>query len=287
MRYYWLPLAILGVILGCEKAGVSKRPASEAAVESSRDASAARPAVMPPASATNVVRRKIVYRTTVDVVVEDFGPVPAQIEALVKRFDAYLARSNVTGTPGAPRTGQWTVRVPADRYDAFLVASRQLGEVRHVGSDSQDVTEEFYDVEARIRNRKLEEARLLKLLETATGKLEEVLAVEREIGRVRGEIEQSEGRMGVLSNLTALATVELVVTEIKDYVAEEAVTYGTRLRRSFEASIRALIFTADQLSIAMVAISPWLAVVLLPSVPLAFWVCARRRRQRDLPVKKE
>ena len=97
--------------------------------------------------ATNVVRRKIVYRTTVDVVVEDFGPVPAQIEALVKRFDAYLARSNVTGTPGAPRMGQWTVRGPADRYDAFLVASRQLGEVRHVGSDSQDVTEEFYDVE--------------------------------------------------------------------------------------------------------------------------------------------
>ena len=218
--------------------------------------------------------------------VEDFEPIPARIEALVKRFDAYLARSNVTGTPGTPRTGQWTVRVPADRYDAFLAASRQLGEVRRVGSDSQDVTEEFYDVEARIRNEKQEEARLLKLLDTATGKLEEVLAVEREVSRVRGEIEQSEGRMRVLNDLTALATVDLVVTEIKDYVPEEAVTYWTRLRRAFEASIRALVFTADQLSIAVVAISPWLAVILMPGVPLAFWVRARRRRRRNCRHRK-
>jgi hypothetical protein len=120
---------------------------------------------------------------------------------------------------------------------------------------------------------------LLKLLDTATGKLEEVLAVEREIGRVRGEIEQSEGRMRVLTDLTALATVELVVTEVKDYVPEEAVTYGTRVRRSLDASLRALVFTADQLSIAAVAISPWLAVLLGPGLPLVLWLRARKRRR--------
>ena len=269
MRYFWLLLAMLGVVLGCENARVAKEPASEKVGDRLAEA---QPAVASSGKPTGAIRRKIIYRATVDLVVEDFNPIPARIETLAKRFDAYLARSNVTGTPGVPRTGQWTVRVPADRCDAFLAALRQVGEVRHVGSDSQDVTEEFYDVEARIRNKKQEEARLLKLLDTATGKLEEVLAVERELSRVRGEVEQSEGRMRVLNELAALATVELLVTEIKDYVPDEAVTYGTRLRHSFELSIRALIFAADQLSIAVVAISPWLAVLLIPALPLAFWV---------------
>ena len=75
----------------------------------------------------DAVRRKIVYRATVDLVVEDFEPVPARIEALVKQFDAYLARSNVSGEPGIPRTGHWTFRVPADRYDAFLDGLAPVG----------------------------------------------------------------------------------------------------------------------------------------------------------------
>jgi hypothetical protein len=297
MRYCWLSLAIFGVILGCGQAGVLNSPVHKQVADNSPSVAAERlieasplPALTSapqPEKAANSIHRKIVYRATVDLVVEDFEPIPAKIEALVKRFDAYLARSNVTGTPGSPRSGQWTVRVPADRYDAFLAAARKLGEVRRVGSDSQDVTEEFYDVEARIRNKKQEEARLLKLLDTATAKLADVLAVEQEVSRVRGEIEQSEGRMRVLSDLTALATVDLVVTEIKNYVPEEAVTYATRLHRSFDASIRALIFTGDQLSIALVALSPWLAIVLIPGVPLAFWVRARIRRRREVTVEKK
>jgi hypothetical protein len=290
MRYGWMTLTVLGAIVGCGQADVPNhmapvqvaRQAFSRPAEMADSATQSAASPLPAAKGANAVQRKIVYRATVDLVVEDFEPIPARIDNLVRKFDAYLARSNVSGTPGTPRTGQWTVRVPADHYDAFLAASRQLGEVRRVGSDSQDVTEEFYDVEARIRNEKQEEARLLSLLDKATGKLEEVLAVEREISRVRGEIEQSEGRMRVLSNLTALATVELNVAEVKDYVPEEAVTYGTRLRRAFEGSVRALVFAADQLSIAMVALSPWLLVILVPGVPLWLWLNARRRRRRKV-----
>jgi tellurite resistance protein len=66
--------------------------------------------------------------------------------------------------------------------------------VRSLNSDAQDVTEEFYDVDARLRNKRVEEQRLVEHLKKSTARLQDILAVEREISRVRGEIEQMEGR---------------------------------------------------------------------------------------------
>jgi hypothetical protein len=215
----------------------------------------------------------------VNLVVEQFDPIPAQVEALVNRFNAYVARSQITGSPGSPRRGQWTLRVPAERYEAFLLAAREIGEVESVSSDSQDVTEEFYDVEARIRNMKQEETRLLELLSKATGKLEEVLAVERELARVRGEIEQMEGRLRVLSNLTAMSTVTLDVREIKGYVPEEAASYGTQVRRAWRGSVTALGATAQAFSILLIAVLPWIGVILIPAL-LVLVVLRRIRRAR-------
>jgi hypothetical protein len=290
MRSWWLVL--LGVILlvGCganapkrAAPATSKVDATPARIIVGAASGEAKSADAPPSA--QAIQRKIVYRATVELVVENFDPVQSRVERLVKEFDAYLARSAVSGTPGTPRSGRWTIRVPADRYEAFLDAAREVGEVRRVSSDSQDVTEEFYDVEARIRNKKQEEARLLKLLETATGKLEEVLAVERETARVRGEIEQAEGRMRVLSDLTTLATIELQVDEIKNYVSEESATYATRVRRALDASLASLFSTAQQLSIAGVAMAPWIAVLLVPGLPLLLWVRARHRRKRGQPAR--
>jgi hypothetical protein len=274
MRYAWLTCLVAVLTVGC---GANKSMKSEMKAAAAKEARAEAKQDAPPTAET--IRRKIVYRATVELVVEDFSPVEAEVKALVERFEAYLAESNVSGTPGNPRSGRWKIRVPADRYDDFLRATAELGEVHRVGTDSQDVTEEFYDVEARLRNKKLEETRLLKLLDNATGKLEEVLAVEREISRVRGEIEQLEGRMRVLDNLTTLATVELRIDEIKNYLPEEGATYATRVRRALRGSTAALATTAEQLSIAAVAISPWAGVLVVLLLPAAVWIRARRRRR--------
>ena len=70
------------------------------------------------------------------------------------------------------------------------------------------MTEEFFDLEARIKNKKVEEARLVKHLTDSTGKLEDILAVEREISRVRQEIEHMEGRIRLIANLAELTSVQ-------------------------------------------------------------------------------
>jgi hypothetical protein len=221
----------------------------------------------------DAVRRKIVYTATVDLVVENFAGIASRVEAMVKQFDGYMAQANVLGSPGSPRSGRWTIRVPVDNYDRLVAAVQGLGEIRSVASKSQDVSEEYYDVQARIRNSKKQEERLLKLLDTATGKLEEILKVESDLARVRGEIERIEGRLRVLDSLTAMSTLELHVEEIKDYVPEEAPTYLTRVRRAFSGSITLLVTTAQTLSIVVIAVCPWLAAVSVPL--LLFWLAAR------------
>jgi hypothetical protein len=285
MRSWWFLFLFSVVALGCGAAKESPRMAAskmETAKAERADKAAGEAKQGEAIPSGRTIRRKIIYRATVELVVEDFEPVQAKVDDLVKQFDAYLAKSNISGRPGSPRSGHWTVRVPADRYDEFLEAARGLGEIRRVSSDSQDVTEEFYDVEARIRNKKQEEARLIDLLKSATGKLEEVLAVEKEISRVRGEVEQLEGRMRVLGDLTTLATVELQVDEIKDYVPEEAATYGTRVGRAWHSSLTAMRSFGQELSILAVAAAPWLGVLLALLIPLVLWVRSRRRRRKAL-----
>jgi len=225
------------------------------------------------------VKRRIIYRADVDLVVEQFEPLPERVEELVRQHGGFVSASSIAGSPGRPRSGRWTIRVPVDRFSEFLAAVRLLGEVRSVNSTSDDVTAEFYDIEARIRNKQQEEERLLKLLAEATGKLEEVLAVERELSRVRGEIEQAQGRMRMLKDVTELTTVTVTVTEIKDYVPDEAPTYVTRVRRAFMSSTVAVVATAQVLSLVAVALVPWLPAPLL--LVLAVLTLRRLRRRRS------
>ena len=301
----WLLVMLVCVLAGCGEAKYPKSAYSKSAAESPpesnmrqigmafHDTSASeaesKPASMPgelpaepaidnakPAKEKNpAARRKIIYTAKLDLVVEDFSPIPAKVSALANRFDGYIAGSDISGSAGSRRNGSWEVRVPVDRYEQFLDAARGLGELRSEGCDSEDVSDEFYDLDSRIRNKQKEETRLLKLLEDATGKLEEILKVEKELSRVRGEIERMQGRIRIINDLTAMTKVNLSVEEIKDYVPPAAPDYATRVSRTFHASISELVSFGQAVSIAAVALTPWV-IVLLPPV-LVVWVVAKRR----------
>lgn len=231
------------------------------------------------------LERKIVYTAKVQVAVEDFSGLPERVAKMAQSFGGYVAESEVHGRPGTPRRGEWTLRVPVGEYDKFLAAIKELGEIVSQRSESDEVTEEFYDLEARIRNKKAEEARVLKHLDVDTKDLEQILAVERELSRIRGEIESMEGRLRLLDNLTALSTVELTVLEIKNYEppAPEAATFGERVSRSFERSLADIRDSGQNLAVSAAYTGPWLVAwapgIALAIVPLLY-VVRRRKAQK-------
>src|SRR4051812_49495921 len=116
------------------------------------------------------------------------APARGGAAALVEANGGYISETNAVSYSQQQRQATWKVRVPVDRFDAFLAEVGRLGELQKNHLDSQDVTQEYYDLDARIANKQQEEKRLLKHLADSTGKLEDILAVERELSRVRGEI---------------------------------------------------------------------------------------------------
>lgn len=290
MRHCWLVVLLVLGIHGCSgETPQNARPPAKASDQAATAASSAIDSPAPNAQgkakskgpSPDGARRKLIYTATVELAVEDLDAVQSRLESVVKQFDGYLSHSSVSGSPGYRRSGQWTIRVPVEHYESLLAALRQLGEVQSFSSDSKDVTAEYYDVDAQIRNKKEEEKRLLKLLADATGKLEEILAVERELSRVRGEVEQLEGRLRVLNDLATLTTITLRITEVEKYTPHEAPTYATQLRRAWAGSIDSLVLTARGLSLVGIALLPWLLVLLLPVVLVLLLVRWVRRRRRN------
>ena len=158
----------------------------------------------------------------------------------------------------------------------------RLGEVKQNHIGSQDVTEEYFDVQARIRNKQEEEKRLLKHLNETTGKLEEILAVERELSRVRGEVEQMQGRLRLLTDRTQLSTITIEATEWKDYKPPVAATFPTQLGRAFFRSVDNLVSFGQSLLLVAVALAPWLPLIAV-GIFVARWLvrASRNGSRRD------
>jgi hypothetical protein len=224
--------------------------------------------------------RKIVYRADVRLAVEHFDEVPSQVDALTARFEGFVAQMSLYGSARDRRQGSWTIRVPAARYKPFLEALGGLGEIISLQGTSEDKTTEWVDLDARLRNARTQEQRLLGVLSDATGKLDEVLAVEKELARVRGEIEQMQARQRLLDETVSLSTVTLAIDEIKEYFPDQSAGYVTRLRRSLEISLTTLRTALQGLSIIAIAALPWLATLLAPPILIAILIRVYKRRRR-------
>jgi hypothetical protein len=222
-------------------------------------------------AAEKPIPRKIIYSATVDLISDDFDKAEQELQRLIKDHNGYVARSEVRGSPGSPRFGNWTVRVPVDQFDVFLQEAAQLGELRRSATDSEDITDKFYDLAAHIKTDEAEEEGLRKLLEkTPNGKLEDLLAVRRELKAVRGQIEEQKGRLQRWNKQTELATAIVSIHDRKDYEAPLSPGFGTTLGGTFLGSVKALIACGRAIVLAVVAMAPWLAVLAVLAVPLLF-----------------
>lgn len=145
--------------------------------------------------------------------VDSLEPAIARIQATATQLGGYVANTTIQTGKGELRSAQLELRVPAARFDDAVNAVRPLGKVERFNVGTQDVGEEYVDVAARMANAERLEQRLVTLLATRTGKLEDVLAVERELARVREEIERYEGRLRWLRTQTSFSTLAIHVHE--------------------------------------------------------------------------
>ncbi|MEO0474896.1 MAG: DUF4349 domain-containing protein [Planctomycetota bacterium] len=230
-------------------------------------------------------QRKIIFNANIQLVVDEFEGVTKAVSSLAKKHGGFIANSNIRGSEGEPRSGNWTLRIPSQNFDSFLDGSKGLGQVRSLSQDSKEVTAEYVDLQARVRNLKAEEERLHKHLDESTRSLKDILEVEQQLARVRGEIERMQGRLNVLKDLTSLSTVTISIEEIKDYIPEptEEPGFATQVARTWSDSLGGVGAFFTGASLFVVGFVPWLAV-LLPLGFVAWMIFKRVRRSVKLPI---
>lgn len=170
-------------------------------------------------SATEGSERLIVRTGQAGIEVDSLEPSMAQLRRVVQRVGGFVADASIQSGRNQVRSATLQLKVPASRFDDLTEGLRPLGRLQFVNVAAADVSEEFVDLTARTANAHRLEERLIELLRTRTGKLQDVLSVERELARVREEIERMQGRLRFLKASAQLSTLSVNLYEPAPLVA--------------------------------------------------------------------
>ena len=187
----------------------------EAFTDGQRSGVAVAPAV--PASAppipgvTNALgQRQIISQGSMSVQVADVSTAAARVRAIAEGVGGFVEQLSSNGV-GEFQQSTLTVRVPQAEFFSVFEQIKALGEVQNENAGSVDVTEQFIDLEARLKSAQREELSLLSLLDRANV-ISEILTIERELTRVRGELERLQGQLNFLERRVDLATITVFLT---------------------------------------------------------------------------
>lgn len=215
--------------------------------------------LLPPAAeaATPVAERMVVRTGELQFRTADLGAARATLLAHTAAHGGYVASDTGDELPHALRA-VLRLRIPTDRLDAFLVAIEPVGTLELRRLDAADVSEQWVDLQARLAAKARLEQRYLELIARA-GTVAEVLDVEQELGKVRGDVESMQARMRVLGDQVALST--LTVTCLQPRATDgRALAFGAALRGGWDALLRVLVgvtFAWPLLALAALAAIVW------------------------------
>lgn len=279
MRPASLWVLLVAVLPSCsDQAGESSIPFASSA-ETTTTVSSESPGVE---NRPNQSSRKIIYHATLTLRVEDFSQAEVGIKSAIEAGGGYLGQFREDRSQGKRRSGHWTVRLPVSAFESFLEAIAKLGiaEGRHL--QSQDVTEEYVDLEARKKNKEALETRLLDLV-SGRGEIKDVLALETELSRVREDIEKLEGRLRLIADRVAFTTVDIAVYEPLHFQAAD-VSFARRVANAFRMSIDNLRRFAELFVIAAIIVAPWILALALLGTPLLWLRKGRPKAAASQPV---
>ena len=170
---------------------------------------------LPPksAAAPSEPSRKLIRNAQLDLEVKAYQTAVDAITALTKANGGYLDSSNSQRGGNGKLQGTLVAKVLPENLDAFLLKLRALGEIKNQSVSTEDVTKDYYDTQARLDNSRRMETQLQELLKHDNGRVSDLLQVERELGRVRGDIEGMQGQLKLYDFQVQYATVTIALAE--------------------------------------------------------------------------
>ena len=225
--------------------------------------------------------RMIAYQVSMTVEVKEFDAAKKKLRGIVEAEGGYTAQANFVETPRQPRRAILVLRVPAAKLATILNQIRELGRVKEEHLNSEEVTEQVVDLEARLHNARATEQRLIEVLNNRTGKVSDILQVEQEIARTREQIDRMEAQRQNLMKRVEMATVSLRLAE--EFKAElQPAPVGT-LTQLWNALVDGYDnFAGSILGIALFLARYGLSLILWGGICWLTWRAVRRPFKRIL-----
>ncbi len=240
------------------------------------------PAPMPPAELvqrggdlpSTAEERMIVRNGEIALVVEDVIKSRDEIAQMAIRFGGFVVSSHISGEE-QDRRGTISIRVPDEKFEQALTELGNLAvRIKSESTSSRDVTEEYIDLEARLKNAEATESQYLALLDKATD-VEDILRIYDSLSRVRSEIEQIKGRMQYLERTSSMSLITVYLEP--EASAKPLARAGWNALEVLKSAVRGLV-TAGQ-TIAAIAI--WL-ILFIPIwgtiLGIVLWRLKKRKR---------
>lgn len=170
---------------------------------------------LPPPRPSTRPLPKIIKTGELGLEVSEYDEALRRAEAIVGQFGAFIADVRAQEQAGGAMLGRLTIRVVPEHFEALFAALKTVGRVEAENVKAADVTAQYVDLEARIRSLQITEQRLQELIKSKSfiDKIADLLEIERELTRVRSQIEQFQGQLRVMADQIALSTIAVTLRE--------------------------------------------------------------------------
>ena len=227
---------------------------------------------------TNIPRdTKMIYRANLDLETTDYDTSENAIRTLVKSCGGYFESRSLNNGSRGYRYGEFTVRVPSGEFEHFC---SQIGELCHVtyqSSSAENITEDYYDVDSRLKTAQIKLERLQELLKKAES-MEDIITIESAIGDVEYQIESLTGTLRHYDALVDYSTVYLTLSETYKLTENDSapLTFGSRLMQALSGGLRRAGNFLEDFILAIA--SAWVFLLVLLALVIVFTRIARRRK---------
>ena len=213
--------------------------------------------------------RVVIYNAHVSLETSDIQGTLAKTRGLAEAYGGYVASSSRSAY-GMQNRAEIAIRVPKDKFHAAVQQIETYGKVLDEGTSSEDITQQYIDLKARLNNLLRQEERLREILDMAKT-VDEILRVENELTRIRGDIDSLQGQINYLEGVSEMSLISVTLTEPAPPFTPPGMDWG----ETFEVAILGFFTVLRGLIILGISLIP-LVVIGVP----AYYLYKRRKQKR-------
>lgn len=236
------------------------------------------------AKTIKVQNQMVIYQADLQLRVKKFDQTVRSLEEKVLKYGGYITESNVSKEGNEELSGSIKIRIPQKNFQAFLHdAERQAADVLYRNITGQDVTEEYVDLESRLKSKRIVEERLITFMKGAV-KTEDLLKISADLAAVQEDIETIQGRMKFIENQTSLSTVNITLYEktvVIPAIDKDELNTWEKTKKQFMKSTNMLLVGLSGLVVFIIGNIPVLAILGVLAFLLFYYLKIRKNRNRQ------